>query len=114
MQLSTIFSRAWAQKYLEPGERAVLKFVNSFIILIPSTAIISGVVAVLHWTNVSVPGWVWSVLVVVIPPFLFALAKWFSAQGDTNVGNAILVAEAAATPVLQQGPTAITMPQPPK
>jgi hypothetical protein len=115
MQLSTIFSRAWAQKYLEPGERALLKFANSLIIFVPSTTIAGGAVALLNHLQVSLPGWTWALIAMFLIPLLLGVAKWVTAQGDGNVGAAILTAEAAAAPLLnQQGPAAITMPQAPK
>lgn len=96
MHLSTLFSRAWQQKYLTPAERAVYKFVVALIVLIPSSALLGGLNALLSWLNMSVPGWLWQGLIVLIPALLLALAKYATAQGDTAVGAIIQQVEGEA------------------
>lgn len=93
MQLSTLFSRAWQQKYLTPAERAVYKFVIALIVLVPSSVLLGGVDAVLSWLHMSAPGWLWQGLIVLLPALLLALAKYATAQGDTAVGAIIQQAE---------------------
>ena len=96
MQLSTLFSRAWQQKYLTPAERAVYKFVVALIVLVPSSALLGGVDAALSWLHMSAPGWLWQVLIVLIPALLLALAKYATARGYTAVGAIIQQAEGEA------------------
>lgn len=89
MHLSTLFSRAWQQRYLTPAERAVYKFVIALLVLIPSSLLLGGTDAALSWLHTSVPPLVWTVLAVLIPALLLALAKYATARGDTAVGAII-------------------------
>lgn len=96
MQLSTLFSRAWQQKYLTPAERALYKFFVALIVLVPSALLLSGVDAALAWLHTSIPPLLWQVLAVVLPAILLAFAKYASAHGDTAVGTIIQQVEQEA------------------
>lgn len=96
MHLSTLFSRAWQQKYLTPAERAIYKFAVAIIVLIPSSLLLGGADAALSWLHTNVPPLVWAVLAVLIPALLMALAKYVSARGDTAVGAIIQQVEQEA------------------
>lgn len=118
MNLSTLFSRAWQQKYLTPAERAVYKFAVALIVLIPSSLLLGGADAALSWLHANVPPLVWAVLAVLIPALLLAFAKYATARGDTVVGAIIQQLEqeaqsdiSAANPNPVRVPTAIVMPQ---
>ena len=96
MSLTTLFSRAWQQKYLTPAERAVYKFVVALIVLIPSSLLLGGADAALTWLHANVPPLVWAVLAVLIPALLMAFAKYATARGDTVVGSIIQQVEQEA------------------
>lgn len=117
MQLSTLFSRAWAQKYLTPAERALYKFFVAIIVLVPAALLLSGVDAALIWLHTSLPPMLWQVLAVVLPALLMAFAKYATAHGDANVGAIIQQVEAEAEKDLAPAnanpvrvPTALVMP----
>lgn len=95
--MENLFSRAWQQKYLTPAERSIYKFTVALIVLIPSSAILGGVAAVLNSLHASAPGWLWSILGVLLPALLFMAAKYVSAHGDTATGNILLQIEQGAT-----------------
>lgn len=84
-----LFQRAFANHNLTPGERALLKTLQSLII----GAIISALFAVASF--LSKPGTIdiHDLLYVVIIALIFSLAhglaKYFTAQGDTPLGAAI-------------------------
>lgn len=86
MKLTTIAPRAAQQKYLTPAERALYKFVLGLVVLIPSGTILAGTDAALSAIHAQGPTWLWPVIGVVLPALLFALAKYYTAQGDTSVG----------------------------
>lgn len=89
MHLSTLFKRAWRQQYLTPAERAIYKFAVALIVLIPSSVLLGGVDSLLAWLHASAPAWLWTVLSVLVPAILLALAKYATARGDTQVGAII-------------------------
>lgn len=96
MKLSTIATRAAQQKYLQPAERALYKFVLALVILIPSGTILGGLAAVLASLHASAPAWLWQTLAVLLPAALMAAAKYYTAQGDTQVGALLQQFEAGA------------------
>ena len=105
MQFSTIFSRAWQQKYLTPAERSVYKFVVTVVLFIPNSAILGGVAVVLTWLHTSLPGWLWLIVAAVIQLGLTTAAKYVTAQGDVAVGALIQQAQiATATTMVDAKP----------
>lgn len=91
-----LFQRAMANLNLTPGERALLKTLQSLII----TAIISALLAAASLLNVPGSINIHDLVYVVIVALIFSLghgiAKYFTASGDTPLGAAIeAVTEAA-------------------
>jgi len=117
MQLSTIFSRANQQKYLLPSERAVYRLIVFLLILIPPAALLGGLETLLTSLHASLPVWAWPILIAVLPPVLLAIAKFFSAKGDTVVSSVIqgletgVVSDIAANRITTLGTNA-TVPRP--
>lgn len=118
MQLSTLFSRAWQQKYLTPAERAIYKFTVALIVLIPSSVLLGGVDSLLAWLHASAPVWLWTILGVLVPALLLALAKYATAHSDPQVGAIIQQVEHEAaqdlggSKVTALGTKAYTPPEP--
>ena len=95
----SLFSKANAGLSLTPGERAALKLVQGFILagLVAALPVLAQLLAAqtVNWSDVArIAGGTFAVAV------LMAVAKWFSAQGDTPLDAPLAaVAENAATQI---------------
>ena len=93
----SLFSKANAGLNLTPGERAALKLVQGFILagLVAALPVLAQLLAAqtINWADVArIAGGTFGVAV------LMAVAKWFSAQGDSPLDAPLAaIAENAAT-----------------
>jgi uncharacterized membrane protein len=84
-----LFQKAAANLNLTPGERALLKTLQSLLI----TAIIAGLIAGATYLNNPEPiNWQhlgYIVIIAIVFSFAHGIAKFITAQGDTPLGVAI-------------------------
>lgn len=107
-----LFQKANARLNLTPGERAILKLLQSFGFA-GVTAVVAAVPAILAYMNGQQQvtwGLVLLVAGVFIHGFMAAWAKYSSAKGDPPLTTAIISADAAIQAHLPQAPNALKSP----